>query len=103
MPRWLMRINPDAAGLDAERLARIDDHLQARYVEPHKIAGCQVAVMRHGHLAHFRSLGLRDRERGHAVEDDTIWRLYSMTKPITGTALLSLYERGLFQLRSEEH
>ena len=98
-----MKIDPDAAGLDAARLARIDDHLQTRYIDEHKIAGCQVAVMRHGHLAHFRSLGLRDRERGDAVENDTIWRLYSMTKPITGTALLSLYERGLFQLNDPIH
>ena len=43
-----MKINPDAAGLDASRLARIDDHLQTRYIDQHKIAGCQVAVMRHG-------------------------------------------------------
>ena len=54
----------DAAGLDASRLERIDEHLQTRYIEQHRIAGCQVAVMRHGHLAHFRSLGMRDRERG---------------------------------------
>jgi CubicO group peptidase (beta-lactamase class C family) len=98
-----MKINPDAAGLDLARLERIDDHLQTRYIEQHKIAGCQVAVMRHGHLAYFRSLGMRDRERGHVVEDDTIWRLYSMTKPITGTALLTLYERGLFQLSDPIH
>ena len=98
-----MKINPDAAGLDPARLERIDEHLEARYIAQHKIAGCQVAVMRHGHLAHFRSLGTRDRERGHAVEEDTIWRLYSMTKPITGTALLSLYERGLFQLNDPIH
>ena len=98
-----MKINPDAAGLDAARLERIDEHLQTRYIEQHKIAGCQVAVMRHGQLAHFRSLGLRDRERGKPVEDDTIWRLYSMTKPITGVALLSLYERGLFQLSDPIH
>jgi CubicO group peptidase (beta-lactamase class C family) len=79
-------------------LARIDDHLTSRYIEPQKIAGCQVAVWRHGTLAHWRTLGSMDLERGTPVADDTIWRLYSMTKPITGVALMSLYERGAFQL-----
>ena len=49
------------------------------------------------------SLGRADRERDVPVADDTIWRLYSMTKPITGVALLTLYERGLFQLGDPVH
>src|SRR5579872_5455308 len=93
-----MKVDADTAGMDAERLARIDEHLRARYLEPGKIAGCQVAVMRRGSLAHFSSLGFADRERQVPVEEDTIWRIYSMTKPITGVALMSLYERGHFQL-----
>ena len=55
-------------------------------------------VARHGHVGYFRSFGLLDRERDRAVPDDAIWRIYSMTKPITGVALMSLYERGMFQL-----
>ena len=93
-----MKIDADAAGMDAGRLTRIDDHLRARYVEPGKIAGCQVAVMRRGSVAHFSSLGYADRERAVPVGDDTIWRIFSMTKPITGVAMMSLYERGHFQL-----
>ncbi|HEY3810929.1 MAG TPA: serine hydrolase domain-containing protein [Acidimicrobiales bacterium] len=93
-----MKLDADAAGMDAARLSRLDDHLQARYIEPGKIAGCQVAVVRRGSLAHFSSLGYADRERQVPVSADTIWRIYSMTKPITGVALMSLYERGLFQL-----
>src|SRR5690348_12847109 len=93
-----MKIDADAAGMDAERLSRIDDHLLRRYLEPGKIAGCQVAVMRRGVLAHLSSMGYADRERTVHVTDDTIWRIYSMTKPITGVALMSLYERGHFQL-----
>src|SRR4051812_17935622 len=85
-------------GLDARRLERIGDHLMRNYIEPGKIAGCQVAVSRHGHLAYQRSFGLRDRERGTGWSDDTVVRLYSMTKPITSIALMMLYERGLFQL-----
>jgi CubicO group peptidase (beta-lactamase class C family) len=57
-----------------------------------------VAVARHGHVGYFRSFGARDLERAAPVEEDTIWRIYSMTKPITGVALMSLYEHGMFQL-----
>jgi CubicO group peptidase (beta-lactamase class C family) len=93
-----MKVDPAGAGLDERQLARIDEHLRTRYVDAGKIAGCQVAVARHGHLGYFASFGLRDRERSAPVDEDTIWRIYSMTKPITGVALMSLYERGLFQL-----
>lgn len=93
-----MKIDTAAAGLDERQLERITDHLRARYVDAGKIAGCQVAVARHGQLGYFASFGLRDRERSAPVEEDTIWRIYSMTKPITGVALMSLYERGMFQL-----
>ena len=93
-----MKIDAESAGMDATRLARIDDHLRRRYLDPGKIAGCQVAVMRRGVLAHFSSLGYADRERQVPVSDDTIWRIYSMTKPITGVALMTLYEHGDFQL-----
>ena len=93
-----MKIDPDAAGLDARRLERIGEHLRTRYIEPGKIVGAQVGVSRHGSLGYFESFGSMDRERDKPVVDDTIWRIYSMTKPITGVALLSLYERGLFQL-----
>lgn len=98
-----MKVDADAAGLDASRLERIGEHLRARYLEPGKIAGCQVAVQRHGQLAYFESFGHADRERATPMADDTIVRLYSMTKPITGVALLTLYERGLFQLDDPVH
>jgi CubicO group peptidase (beta-lactamase class C family) len=93
-----MKVNPDNAGLDERRLERITEHIQQRYIDAGRIAGAQMAVYRHGHAGYFRSFGVRDLERGKPVEEDTIWRIYSMTKPITGVALLSLYERGLFQL-----
>jgi CubicO group peptidase (beta-lactamase class C family) len=63
-----------------------------------KIPGCQVAVARNGKVAYWRSLGLMDRERSKPVADDTIWRIYSMTKPMTSLALMQLYELGRFQL-----
>ena len=98
-----LKADPEDAGFDGGRLGRIDEHLRTRYIEPGKIAGCQVLVSRAGRLAHASTLGLADRERDLPVGDDTIWRIYSMTKPITGVALLSLYERGLFRLDDPVH
>lgn len=98
-----MKVDADAAGLDATRLERIAEHLEQRYLQPGKIAGAQVAVLRHGELGYFESFGQRDRERGKPVTEDTIWRWYSMTKPVTGVALMTLYERGHFQLDDPIH
>jgi CubicO group peptidase (beta-lactamase class C family) len=98
-----MQVDPEAAGMDAGRLGRIDEHLLQRYVEPGKIAGCQIVVARHGAMAHWATHGLADLERQRPVCDDTVWRLYSMTKPVTAVALLTLYERGMFQLRDPVH
>src|SRR5437660_12884582 len=95
-----MKIDPDGAGLDASRLERITEHLNRSYVEPQKIAGCQTVVYRHGAVGHFSSLGSMDLERGKAVADDTIWRIYSMTKPISGVALMTLYDGGNFRLHA---
>ena len=93
-----MKVDAEAAGMDAGRLGRIDEHLQRSYIDPGKIAGCQVAVVRRGVVAHHSVLGLADRERNTPVAEDTVWRIYSMTKPVTAVALMTLYERGLFQL-----
>jgi CubicO group peptidase (beta-lactamase class C family) len=93
-----MELAPKNTGLSTARLERITEHLERSYIAPGKIAGCQVAVARHGHLAYFRSLGSMDLERGKAMGEDAIFRIYSMTKPITSVALMTLYERGYFQL-----
>jgi CubicO group peptidase (beta-lactamase class C family) len=85
-------------GLDATRLERISDHLERNYIGPQKIAGCQIAVARHGHAAYSRSFGSMDLERAKPMADDAIFRIYSMTKPITSVALITLYEKGYFQL-----
>ena len=90
--------DPAAVGFDPARLARVDDHLRRAYIEPGKVAGCQVLVARHGRLVHASTLGVRDHERQVPVTDDTIWRFYSMTKPVTGVALLTLVEQGLVKL-----
>jgi CubicO group peptidase (beta-lactamase class C family) len=93
-----MKIDPDGAGLDAKRLERITEHIESRYIAPQKIAGCQVAVTRHDSIGYFRSFGSMDLERDKPMQDDAIFRIYSMTKPIIGVALMTLYETGAFQL-----
>ncbi|MEZ5250164.1 MAG: serine hydrolase domain-containing protein [Ilumatobacteraceae bacterium] len=93
-----MKVDAAGAGLDEGRLQRIGQHLRRRYLEPGKIAGAQVAIVRAGTVGYFESFGLQDRERNVPVADDAIWRLYSMTKPITGVAMMTLYEQGHFQL-----
>jgi CubicO group peptidase (beta-lactamase class C family) len=93
-----VKIEPDAAGMSETRLERITDHFKTKYVDTGKMVGCQISVVRGGHVAYYRSLGLMDRERGLPMADDTIFRIYSMTKPIASVALMQLYERGEFQL-----
>jgi len=85
------------------RLERITHHFDERYVAPGKIAGCQITVVRAGHVAYYRSLGMMDRERQRPLDDDAIFRIFSMTKPIASVALMQLYERGLFQLTDPVH
>ncbi len=89
--------DPAEVGLDAQRLRRIDARL-ARYVDEGKLPGWLVTVSRHGKLVHVASRGQRDTEAGLPVEADTVWRLYSMTKPITSVAAMMLYEEGAFEL-----
>ena len=71
----LMDQSAARTGLSTERLERITAHLNRNYIEPGKIAGCQVAVTRHGHMAYFRSFGQMDRERNKPMADDTIFRI----------------------------
>ena len=86
------------AGLSTERLARIDTLLRQRYLESGKLAGVVTLVARRGEIAHFSALGEMDAERGKPMATDTIVRVYSMSKPITSVALMTLYEEGYFQL-----
>jgi CubicO group peptidase (beta-lactamase class C family) len=89
---------PAEVGLDADRLARLDRHF-ASYVDDGRLAGWMAVIARHGRIAHVATCGQRDREAGIAVETDTIWRIYSMSKPITSVAAMILYEEGGFELK----
>jgi CubicO group peptidase (beta-lactamase class C family) len=95
-----LQVEVEAAevGLDAGRLARIDRHF-ARYVDDGRLPGWLILVSRAGRVAYLSTYGDRDREQSLPVEVDTIWRLASMTKPITSVAAMMLYEEGAFELK----
>ena len=93
------RVKPEDVGLSSSRLARIDEHLHGKYIEPGKISGALTLVARRGQVAYCSSIGKMELESQRPMEDDAIFRIYSMTKPITSVAVMMLYERGLFQLR----
>ena len=88
---------PEEVGLSAPRLARIVPWMR-RWVDSGRLPGLLVAVVRDDRLAWLETRGFRDVESGRPVEPDTIYRIYSMTKPITTAAALMLYEEGRFQL-----
>jgi CubicO group peptidase (beta-lactamase class C family) len=92
------QIDPAEVGFDASRLARIDRHLD-RYVEAGLLPGWQIVIGRDGEIAHSATSGSRDLEAGLPVEADTIWRIYSMTKPIVSVAAMTLWEEGAFELK----
>ena len=98
-----MQIDVAAAGMSARSLARISEHFTKRYIEPGKIAGALPVVYRKGALAYCEPLGRMDIERNAPMRQDTIFRIYSMTKPITSVALMMLYEDGMFQLNDPVH
>ena len=90
-------VDPGEVGLDAQRLQRIDRHF-ARYVDDGRLPGWLVAVSRRGRMAHVSCHGSRDLQAGLPVEPDTLWRIYSMTKPVTSVAAMILCEEGAFEL-----
>jgi CubicO group peptidase (beta-lactamase class C family) len=90
--------DPADLGLDPDRLARLERHF-AGYVDDGRLPGWLVSVSRAGRVGYLAVHGQRDRELGLPVTADTIWRLASMTKPVTSVAALMLYEEGAFELK----
>ncbi|OUD02131.1 serine hydrolase domain-containing protein [Streptomyces swartbergensis] len=90
-------VDPGEAGLDPEALGRLDRHF-ARLVDEGRLPGFLVSVARAGRVAHLTTHGLRDIAAGQPVEPDTLWRVYSMTKPVTAVAALLLVEEGRLSL-----
>jgi len=86
-------VDARAAGFDAARLQHLNDYYE-RYVHDGKLPGFHLVVSRHGKVAHQHRFGMRDIEASLPVEADTLYRIYSMTKPITSVALMMLVEEG---------
>ncbi|MGR7024858.1 serine hydrolase domain-containing protein [Geodermatophilus sp. URMC 62] len=89
--------DPAEVGLDPARLQRLDRRL-TRWVDDGQLPGFLVTVSRRGRLAHVGRYGARNVEEGLPVEEDTRWRIFSMTKPVTSVAAMMLYEEGLLEL-----
>ncbi len=94
----LQRATPESVGMSSARLARLSEAMQA-LIDEQRLAGISTLIARHGKVAHFETQGYRDREADAPLAEDTIYRIYSMTKPITSVALMLLYEEGKFSLR----
>lgn len=90
-------VDPAEAGLDAKALDRLDRYL-AHWVDEGRLPGFLVSVARGGRVAHLTAHGLRDVAAGAPVTPDTLWRVYSMTKPVTAVAALLLVEEGRLSL-----
>jgi CubicO group peptidase (beta-lactamase class C family) len=89
---------PEKLGLSSERLGRIESFLDERYIQTGKLPCAQVQVWRRGKLAYETVLGLADRERERKLKSDDLFRIYSMTKPVTSVAFMMLVEEGLAAL-----
>jgi len=88
---------PETLGFDSERLGRINEVMQS-YVDQGRIPGALTIVARRGEVAHAECVGWMDLEAKKSVRLDTLYPIWSMTKPITSVALMMLYEEGLFHL-----
>ncbi|MFD9093425.1 serine hydrolase domain-containing protein [Streptomyces collinus] len=97
MAQLRQEADPDEAGLDPEALVRLDGFF-ARHVEEGRLPGYLVSVARGGRVAHLTVHGHRDVAAGLPVATDTLWRIYSMTKPVTAVAVLQLVEDGRLSL-----
>jgi CubicO group peptidase (beta-lactamase class C family) len=89
--------SPESVGLSSAGLAQVTDSLQA-HIDAGHIAGVVAAVLREGKLVYLESLGQRDIAAKSPMTDDSIFRTYSMTRPVTSLAAMLLFEEGKFQL-----
>ncbi len=93
-----VEVDASEAGFAADRLPRIGALLR-RYVDDGLLPGWTFVLARHGQVVHVETYGQRDMEAGAPIELDTIFRIYSMTKPITSVAAMMLWEEGAFELK----
>jgi CubicO group peptidase (beta-lactamase class C family) len=96
-------LRPESSGLSGPRLQHIDRFLQQKYLDTGKLPCALTLVERNGQVAHFSALGRMDVERNRPLQEDTIFRIYSMTKPLTSLALMMLVEEGRVSLDDPVH
>ena len=97
------RARPESVGMCSRRLARIDGFLRERYVDAGRLPCALLQVARDGKLVHQTVLGKASLETGAPLADDTIFRIYSMTKPLTSVAFMMLVEEGKVALEDPVH
>jgi len=95
--------NPEAVGLSSTRLAYLDRFLRTKYLDTRRLPCALTLIERRGHSAHCSALGHMDVERLRPLGEDTVFRIYSMTKPLTSIALMMLVEEGLIALDDPVH
>lgn len=88
---------PEDVGMSSDRLTRLDTAMQG-LIDDGQLAGMTIMLARRGRVVHSARFGMRDIEAGDPMPEDAIFRIYSMTKPITGVALMMLHEEGKFRL-----
>lgn len=95
--------DPETAGMSSAVLRRADDHIKRNYIDAGRFPGSQLLVYRRGHVVHNTLQGFADVERQTPMKTDTIFRIYSMTKPITSVAFMMLVEEGRIALDEPVH
>src|SRR5882762_6042099 len=95
--------SPESAGMSKAAFDRLEAHLKHRYIDTGRFPGTQLLVYRRGKIVHSSVQGFADLERKVPIKDDTIYRIYSMTKPITSVAFMMLFEEGLVALDEPVH
>ena len=93
----LASATPESVGMSSERLTRLNAAMK-RLVDDKQVAGLVTLVARHGKIVHHNAIGQLDVRKADAMQKDSIFRIYSMTKPVTGVAMMMLYEEGKWQL-----
>src|SRR5919198_5110202 len=96
-------MRPETVGMSSARLARLDEVMKRRYVDGGYLPGMLTYIWRRGQLVHAGMCGQMDIERQKPMREDAIFRIYSMTKPITAVALMMLVEEGLIGLDDPVH
>ena len=96
-------VNPESLGLDPTVLENIRKYLNDTYVEDGKYVGTMTLVSRKGEVAYLDSIGFMDRENARPMQEDSIFRIYSMSKAITSIAIMQLFEKSKFRLDDPVH